>query len=218
MGEIKQNQLQILNIEIMTPKRITISGNAGSGKSTVAKLLAKQLNYEYVSIGDFSRKYAQEKFNMNINEFQDYCNQHPEEDKMIDEKFMEYCNNKESLVIDYRLGFHFVKDSYNILLTVSDEIAAKRIQKADRTNEITDLSSIHQRNLAMRTRFQKLYKVDFDDKSNYHTVINTDYLMPEDIVKLVMLKWTITLRVRVLLVVLHPKPTTKSSKLPTILE
>jgi predicted cytidylate kinase len=158
----------------MTPKRITISGNAGSGKSTAAKLLAKSLNYEYVSIGDFSRKYAQEQFNMNINEFQDYCKQYPEEDKKIDEKFMEYCNSKESLVIDYRLGFLFVKGSYNILLTVSDEIAAKRIQKAGRMNENTDLISIRKRNKQMRLRFLKLYKVDFLDKSNYHIVIDTD--------------------------------------------
>lgn len=175
----------------MIPKRITISGNAGSGKSTIAKLLAKQLNYEYVSIGDFARKYASEEYSLTINEFQDYFKQHPDEDKKIDSRFKEYCNSKESLVIDYRLGFYFVKDAYNILLTVSDEIAAKRIQKSERKNEYTDLSSIYQRNLAMRTRFQRLYKVDFFDSANYNTVIDSNNFMPVHIVEKLILSWNL---------------------------
>ena len=40
---------------------ITISGKAGSGKSTVAKELAKQLNLQHFSIGDIMRKMAKEK-------------------------------------------------------------------------------------------------------------------------------------------------------------
>ena len=40
---------------------ITISGIAGSGKSTVAKLLAKKLNYNHYSIGEFMRDIAKEK-------------------------------------------------------------------------------------------------------------------------------------------------------------
>ena len=40
---------------------ITISGIAGSGKSTVAKLLAKKLNCKHYSVGDFMRQIAKEK-------------------------------------------------------------------------------------------------------------------------------------------------------------
>lgn len=36
-------------------KRISISGLAGSGKSTVGKLLSEKLNYEFVSVGNYSR-------------------------------------------------------------------------------------------------------------------------------------------------------------------
>ncbi|PIN81309.1 cytidylate kinase, partial [Candidatus Woesearchaeota archaeon CG10_big_fil_rev_8_21_14_0_10_32_9] len=41
--------------------KITISGNLGSGKSTVAKMLAKDLGYSHYSTGDFMRKMAEER-------------------------------------------------------------------------------------------------------------------------------------------------------------
>ena len=40
---------------------ITISGKAGSGKSTIAKELAKKLKLKHYSIGDLMRQIAKEK-------------------------------------------------------------------------------------------------------------------------------------------------------------
>ena len=40
---------------------ITISGKAGSGKSTVGRIVAQELNYEHYSMGDLQRLYAKEK-------------------------------------------------------------------------------------------------------------------------------------------------------------
>ena len=40
---------------------IAISGKAGSGKSTVAKLLASKLRLRHYSIGDLMREMAKEK-------------------------------------------------------------------------------------------------------------------------------------------------------------
>ncbi len=51
--------------------RITLSGLAGSGKSTVGKQLAKALKLDFHSIGEISRNKAKEK-NMSISEFQNY--------------------------------------------------------------------------------------------------------------------------------------------------
>ncbi len=40
---------------------ITISGKAGSGKSTIAKQLAKKLGLKHYSTGDFMRQMAKDK-------------------------------------------------------------------------------------------------------------------------------------------------------------
>ena len=52
--------------------RITISGKAGSGKSTVAKLLSEKLNLRHYSIGDLMRAIADEK-GLNLLELNKIC-------------------------------------------------------------------------------------------------------------------------------------------------
>lgn len=49
---------------------ITISGFAGAGKSTIGGLLSDALGFKFISVGNFSRKYAMENYDMTINEFQ----------------------------------------------------------------------------------------------------------------------------------------------------
>lgn len=51
---------------------LILSGNAGSGKTSVGRLLAKSLCYEKVSMGNFSRNHARVHHGMDINQFQDY--------------------------------------------------------------------------------------------------------------------------------------------------
>ena len=153
--------------------KITLSGFAGTGKSTAGEILRDKLEYEFVSVGDFSRDYAQ-KMGLTINEFQKKCEKEPELDDLIDEKFKQLCNEKENIVADYRLGFHFVKNAFNVLLKVSDKVAAERIKKANRKKESTDIESIKKRNQEMKQRFIDKYGIDFTNENNYDLVINTD--------------------------------------------
>jgi len=161
--------------------KITLSGFAGTGKSTVGKILQNRLNYEFVSVGNFSREFAQRKFGLTINEFQEKCKKGPELDDLIDEKFKQFCNETENIVADYRLGFYFVRNAFNVLLKVSDTVAVERIQNADRKKENTDIASIQKRNQEMRQRFIDKYGVDFTNENNYDLVIDTDKLTPEEI-------------------------------------
>jgi radical S-adenosyl methionine domain-containing protein 2 len=161
--------------------RITLSGLAGSGKSTIGKYLGKLLNYEFVSVGNFSRDLAEKQYKLSINEFQDKCKSNPELDIEIDNQFRKMCNEINNIIIDYRLGFKFISDAFHVFLGVSDEIAAERIKLAKRTNEQIDIIDIKNRNLKMRDRFLNLYNVDFTDVSNFDLVINTDNLTPNQI-------------------------------------
>lgn len=161
-------------------ERIVLSGLAGTGKTTVGKLLAEKLKYEFISVGDYSRKSA-DNYDLDINEFQQKCKKEPELDKQIDKNFQEQCNNREKLVIDYRLGFKFIKNSFYVLLSVSDEIAIQRIKNSNRPNEKIDSESISNRNNEMKNRFMSLYGVDFTDENFYDLIINTDSKSPETI-------------------------------------
>jgi cytidylate kinase len=100
----------------------------------------------------------------------------------------ESCNLKNNLIIDYRLGFHFIKNSFNIYLNVTDAVAFARINNANRINEDITKDDIDKRNQEMCFRFIKTYGVDINNLKNYDLVINTDQLTPEQIVKKIIVK------------------------------
>lgn len=162
-----------------TYTKITLSGVAGTGKSTVGKLLRDRLKYEFVSVGDFSREYAEKEFGITINEFQEKCRLDPSLDEMIDQKFKKLCNARTRIIADYRLGFKFIDNAFHCLLTASEEIASARIQHGDRQKEKVDAASIRKRNEETRLRFMETYGVDFTDPNHYHLVVNTDSTTPE---------------------------------------
>ncbi|QXP58379.1 viperin family antiviral radical SAM protein [Olleya sp. HaHaR_3_96] len=161
--------------------KITLSGFAGTGKSTVGKLIEDQLNFEFISVGNYTRTFAMQTYGMTINQFQKHCINHPELDYLIDDKFKAECNSKDNIVIDYRLGFHFVKNAFNVLLKVSDKNASERIRLGNRVDEIVSPKAINLRNDAMRTRFLERYNVDFTDDNNYDLIINTDGFTPKEV-------------------------------------
>jgi len=165
----------------MKTNKITISGYAGTGKSTVGKILAEKLGYRFLSVGNFTREFAEREFGMNINEFQAKCKEKPDLDDLINFKFRDLCNREENIVADFRLGFHFVENSLNILFVLSEEEAFKRLAKADRKMERTDFESIKIRNENMRQRFIEKFGADFANENNYHLVIDTGKKTPNEI-------------------------------------
>lgn len=166
--------------------KITLSGYAGSGKSTVGKEIAKLLNYEFVSIGNYTREIVENDYQMTINEFQKECKLNPGLDHKIDQQFASMCNTGNRLVIDYRLGFHFIKEAFHVLLKVKDKNASERLNSTNRKNEDTAPQDITHRNQQMKERFQALYKADFSDVENYDMVTETDDLTIKEIAQIII--------------------------------
>lgn len=171
--------------------KISLSGLAGSGKSTVGKLLAEKLGWKFISVGEFSRKFALDNFGMDINEFQTYCKENPEMDKYIDENFANYIKSTSNLIVDYRLAYHFIKDCFHIYLDVSESVAIQRICNGQgREFELQKYEDkvqvIKERNKQMRQRFIELYQTDFLDKNNYKLVVQVDNINVNQIVEIIL--------------------------------
>ena len=109
---------------------ITITGDLGSGKSTVAKELCRILGYTYLSTGQIQRNLAME-MGMNTLEFNRYTDQNLHIDDYIDKKVKEINDIKEPHVLDSRLAWHFINTSFKIYLMALDEVAAARVMKDD---------------------------------------------------------------------------------------
>ena len=68
---------------------ISLTGDLGSGKSTVSTILCKQLHYEYIYTGQIQRRIA-ERYAMTTNELNVYAETHPEIDREIDDCRLTY--------------------------------------------------------------------------------------------------------------------------------
>ena len=103
---------------------ITISGKPGSGKSTIAKELAKKLKLKHFSIGDFMREMAKDK-NISLLELSELSEEDKSIDKELDNKQIQLGKREDNFIIDSRLGFHFIPNSVKIFLEVEIKESAK---------------------------------------------------------------------------------------------
>ena len=173
---------------------ITMSGFPGSGKSTIADKVAEELDYSRFSSGDFMRELAAER-GLTLAELSAQAEENPAIDKKIDAKNKEF-QAAEQVVIDSRLGFHFIPKSFAVYLDVSNEEAARRINtdnKDSREKAGENHSSIEETAEAMlervsseRERYQKLYNLDHTDTSNYDLVIDTTDKTISEVTKAVL--------------------------------
>jgi len=170
---------------VTSPLIITISGDLGGGKSVLANALVDYWGAEAYSTGKIQRAMADERGITTLD-----LNKLAETDKSIDDEidgnFRKLAKTDKNLVIDSRMAWHFIPDSFKIKLEVNPVLAAKRIISANRNNENygdfdATLRGLKDRKTSERDRFQKYYNVDIEDQDNYDLVIETTDVTPEAI-------------------------------------
>ena len=179
---------------------ISLAGELASGKGTVSKLLSEELNYEIYRNGAYFRKLAKQK-NMSVTEFNIYVKDHPEIDEQIEKSAAEYAKEHDNLIIDARLGWYAVPQSFKVYLTVDINEAAKRAfydESVDR-KDTEKFASIAEQKEDMQKRYKleneryfNLYGVRKEDLSNYDLVIDTTNINPEQVkekIKNEYIKW-----------------------------
>ena len=170
---------------------ITIAGKAGSGKSTIARGIARKLNLKHYSSGDFMRGMAKEK-GISLAELGKIAEKDESIDKEIDERQKKLGKEEDDFVIDGRLSAFFIpKADFKIFLDCDDEVRAKRILGDDRgtenTNDIKETEEkIKKREDSEAKRYKEYYGFDYCDKNNYTVLIDTTELTPEQIVEKIL--------------------------------
>ena len=163
-------------------KIITITGDLGSGKTTVSNLLCERLLYGYVYTGKIQREIAN-RYNMTTLELNHYAETHPEIDEEIDATFKSL-NDSTDLIVDSRLAWFFIPGSFKIFLKTDLIVSANRISgDHQRKNEKYSsgeeaINNIIARKDSENKRYMDLYGVDCSDLSNYDLVIDTSFITP----------------------------------------
>lgn len=170
--------------------KITISGDIGSGKSAVGRLLEEKTGFKFLSTGQIQRSIAKDR-GMTTLELNKYAETHAEIDHDIDDFVKKLNQEPESLIIDSRMAWNFVPSAFKVYLTVDLEEAARRIINHQRSTELyNDIAAakadILQRKDSEQNRFLKLYGVDCTDINNYDFVIDTSKDLPEQIVETIL--------------------------------
>lgn len=174
---------------------ISITGNPGSGKSTVAKLLAEKLEVPWYSVGDLRGKMAQDR-GMTIDELNTLGETEDFTDKEVDEYQTKLGETEKAFVIDGRISWHFIPQSFKIFLDVDPDVAAQRIIGSMKDGERSDeqeyqtiaqaKESAKKRVESDRKRFEKYYSVNILNMENYDLVLDTSNLSIQEMLKKVL--------------------------------
>ena len=165
--------------------KISLTGDLGSGKSHVSRLLSENLGFRIVSTGSIQREIAA-KYGMTTLELNEYTKTHPEIDDEIDGTITKLQEAEESLIFDSRLAWHFAPKSFKVYLTVNIDEAARRIFYDKRTSEnYSDIeeakNKIRARRKSELERFKDYYNIDYSDLKNYDLIVDTTKITPEEV-------------------------------------
>jgi cytidylate kinase len=160
---------------------LTISGLPGSGKTTVARLLAQRLGLPHIYAGDLYRRAAAER-GVSLEAFNALCEQDHSIDRALDAKMAEYARQLNAVLEGRLAGFIAVQEgteALKVFLTASDDVCAQRVaQREDRDwRAVLELNRARQRSDTMRYRV--IYGFDLNDTSIYDLVLNSDNQTPE---------------------------------------
>jgi len=171
-------------------KIITLTGDLGSGKTTVSAILCKKLNYSYIYTGKIQREIAQ-RYKMTTLELNKYAETHPEIDEEIDSTFKSLGNSSD-LIVDSRMAWFFIPNSFKVYLKTDLNVAAGRIfYDKTRKNEkkywslIDAGADIVARKTSENKRYLELYGADCADLSNFNLVVDTSNITPEKVAEII---------------------------------
>ena len=171
-------------LKLMT-KIISVTGDLGSGKSTVSKILVERLNYDYIYTGKIQRELA-DKYQMTTLELNQFAETHPEIDEEIDATFKSL-NDSTELIADSRLAWFFIPKSFKVFLKTEVKVAAERISNdklrksekyVSKEEAVRDLIA---RKQSENKRYMELYGADCSNLSNFDFAIDSSHIAPEKV-------------------------------------
>ncbi len=179
--------------QIRTKKRIIICvcGMAGTGKSTLAKKLAKRYGLKYYSGGDALKALAAEEGYKPLQrgwweskegmQFLEERSKDPKFDKTVDKKLLELAQ-QGNVVLDSWTMPWLLKKGFKIWLEASLEKRAERIAKRDGTSIEESLKALRNKEERTEAIYKKLYGFSLGkDRVPFNLILDTDHLKAEEV-------------------------------------
>jgi cytidylate kinase len=167
------------------PIILTVSGLIGSGKTSVCRELSALTGWRVVSAGTILRRMAEDR-GLSVIELNEIAKTDDSIDKLIDNQLIALQDSSESLIVDSRLAWHFIPNSYKVHLIVDTSIAANRVFNAQRSDESyatpeAAYAANAQRQTIENERFKQYYGIDCEDQSNYDLILDSSGMLPAEL-------------------------------------
>jgi CMP/dCMP kinase len=168
-------------------RHITISGDIGSGKSSVARELAGALGCRLASAGQIQRATAAAR-GLTTLEANRLAEQLPQLDETIDDVIIDLGRGSHQTVFDSRMAWHLIPSAFKVHLIVDPATAAARIYRcrAERTESYESVAhaqmAADERHASERRRFRDKHGIDISLLRNYDLVIDTTHVPPAAVV------------------------------------
>lgn len=164
---------------------VTLSGDIGGGKSSVARILRDALGFQLISAGGIQREIAA---SLGLTTLQ--LNERSARDRSVDDRIDSYTRQLgetgDHIIVDSRLAWHFIPAAYKVFLSVDPAVGAERVFEASRSDENHGSLAEALENNLTRTRletvrFRTLYGIELRDYRNYDLVVDTSFTSPQDV-------------------------------------
>lgn len=170
----------------MKYKNIAISGDIGTGKSTLGRSLAEKLDWRYISGGEHIRHWYKE----NGIDFAE-INRVPEEvDRELEADFKQKMEVGSETIFESRLAGWLskdMKDVFKVLCVTDFEVAMERVSKREGIGLEEAKRASKTRAEGLIAKFKKLYGVDdFLDEKYFDLVVDTTRVGSDEAMDIVL--------------------------------
>ena len=182
----------VRSLKLTKKKIITITGEAGSGSSSATQLIADAMEFKRFSAGGLIRNIAKER-GITMDNFNEFANQNNIIDQEIDTLIRRLGEGSE-IVLDARLGYYWIHDSFKVFLAVEPEVAAERVFEDIKDGrlhgyEATSLDqtiyTMQKHSESTRERYIRDYGVDISNTKPFDLVISTDGKSLEEVAQII---------------------------------
>ncbi|MEM7816339.1 MAG: cytidylate kinase family protein [Candidatus Aenigmatarchaeota archaeon] len=156
---------------------ITVSGLSGSGKTYVAKFIAKKLKLRHKSAGEIFRKVAKSE----SKSLEEFCKTRSKDIDLITDRETEKLLKKGNIIIDGRLSGYVatkllnegkLKNCFRIFVDCPLKIRAQRVAKRDGLSIREAIKKIIERDESDLEKYKKIYKINPCNKRFYDVIID----------------------------------------------
>ncbi len=149
------------------------------------------LGYTRYSSGEAVRNLIK-KQKITLSAFNKHAESHPEVDHKIDEQ-LRALRDQNDIVIDSRLGFYWIPESFKVYLDIDSDVAMARIFRDANMNTLRSaagegsvdmgdvMDQVNERMQSERSRFKNLYGVNPYSIKNFDLVIDTARHSPQTV-------------------------------------